>query len=292
MRGWLVTNAFLDTPKFAELYRRLDAQAAELGITLERRSNLEVCLGLAQESRPDFALFWDKDVVACRILEAQGVRTFNSSHAIAVCDSKTATYAELLQHPAIAQPRTIPVPLHFTAPDWSADPHARLFVDSAVAELGLPMIGKHAYGSFGQQVFVLRNRQDIERFLSKLGTTPGLLQQVISSSWGHDIRIQVVGGKVVASIERRATGDTLQANLTLGATATPIDAPESFASLAIATCEALSLDFAGVDLLVGPGGEPIVCEVNSNAHFVNMENIVGCSVAHEILTHVITSVEA
>ena len=43
--------------------------------------------------------------------------------------------------------------------------------------------------------------------------------------------------------------------------------------LAIKTCQVLGLDFAGVDILFGENDEPIVCEVNSNAHFKNITDV-------------------
>ena len=39
------------------------------------------------------------------------------------------------------------------------------------------------------------------------------------------------------------------------------------------------IDYCGVDLLKGPHGEPILCEVNSNAFIQGIEKVTGINVA-------------
>ena len=45
------------------------------------------------------------------------------------------------------------------------------------------------------------------------------------------------------------------------------------------TASLLSLDYCGIDILLGEGDTPIVCEVNSNAFFGGMEGVTGVNVA-------------
>ena len=47
----------------------------------------------------------------------------------------------------------------------------------------------------------------------------------------------------------------------------------------------LKLDFAGVDILFGKNGEPVLCEVNSNAHFVNIYQCTGINAADAIIRY-------
>jgi glutathione synthase/RimK-type ligase-like ATP-grasp enzyme len=57
--------------------------------------------------------------------------------------------------------------------------------------------------------------------------------------------------------------------------------------LAILSCKTLGLDFGGVDILFGENQEPIVCEVNSNAHFKNIFDCTGVNVADTIMEYII-----
>ena len=54
--------------------------------------------------------------------------------------------------------------------------------------------------------------------------------------------------------------------------------PEAFVDLALRAASALGADFAGVDLLFGDEGTPLVCEVNSNAHMRNIQQCTGVDV--------------
>ena len=56
--------------------------------------------------------------------------------------------------------------------------------------------------------------------------------------------------------------------------------------LAVRCCDIIGLDFAGVDLLFGEEEEPLVCEVNSNAHFKNIYECTGVDAADAILRHI------
>ena len=52
-------------------------------------------------------------------------------------------------------------------------------------------------------------------------------------------------------------------------------------------CRALGLDFAGVDVLFGEDGAPVVCEVNSNPHFKTTLDCTGVDLAAEIVAHIV-----
>ena len=53
----------------------------------------------------------------------------------------------------------------------------------------------------------------------------------------------------------------------------------------------MNLDFAGVDILFGENDEPILCEVNSNAHFKNILDCTGVNVAQCILDYIIGDIK-
>jgi glutathione synthase/RimK-type ligase-like ATP-grasp enzyme len=81
------------------------------------------------------------------------------------------------------------------------------------------------------------------------------------------------------------SGD-FRANLSIGGKMMSYEPSEKQKELAIRCCEIIGLDFAGVDLLYGEGEEPIVCEVNSNAHFKNIFDCTGVNAADAIMEHI------
>ncbi len=259
MQGMLVTNAFMRSGSFAHMRALFLEAAARAQITLTPYTNAE--LFLMPETHADFALFYDKDIRLARRLEASGVRVFNSAYAIAVCDDKTLTCLAL-ERAHVPQPDTLLCPHTFPGLGYGD----AAFVEQAGERLGWPLVIKEGCGSFGQQVYLARDAQEARKLLSQIGEKPALFQRFIASSAGCDRRLFVVGDRVVAAIERRNLHGDFRANIENGGSAAPCVVTPQEQRLALSACRALRLDFGGVDLL-NDNGTPLVCEVNSNAHF-------------------------
>ena len=103
-----------------------------------------------------------------------------------------------------------------------------------------------------------------------------------------DVRVIVIGGHTVAAMERRNDGD-FRSNVAQGGSGEKIDLLEEFRIVAESCAEILGLDYCGVDLLYGKDGEPIVCEVNSNAFFSGIEKATGVNVAKAYAEHIINN---
>ena len=260
MNGILVINHFLKSEKFDELHSHLVNSAARCGISLIQKTNLQLA---AETPKADFVLFWDKDINLARRLENAGLKVFNSARSIALCDDKAKTYLAL--DGIVPQPETLIAPLAFGEADYSE------FIDAAIEKLGLPIVFKECFGSFGEQVYLCESRDEI---LEKITGRPFLLQKFISGSRGEDVRIEVIGGKAVCAMRRR-NADDFRSNITNGGTAEAYEPTESEAALAIKACEALGLTFGGVDIL----NNGCVCEVNSNAHIINIMKATGMDLA-------------
>lgn len=287
-RGWLVSNARVNSDKFVELREHLVRDATHAGADLACVTNFELARvapgGGCGPELPDFILFWDKDVALARVLELAGVPVFNRPAAIAACDNKMDTFLALAAA-GIPQPDTLPVPKLFHPASWG-DGTGRAFIADAVARLGLPLVAKECYGSFGAQVHLANDEAGLIRILDGFEARPALLQRYVPESAGTDMRLQVVGDRVVAAMKRTARPGDFRANLTNGGSAEPYGPDEAEIALALGACRALGLDFAGVDILRGADG-PLVCEVNSNAHFINMERCTGVNIGELIIAHVL-----
>ncbi len=282
---WLIYNGSLQTPKFAELVQWLCRSLQDHDVHPEALSNTQVAAVIdggsiaLRAELPDFVLFWDKDIRLALQLEALGLRLFNRSQAVATCDDKALTHIALSNR-GIAMPRTLVAPLVF--PGHSE--HDGRFVQRAMDELGFPMVVKECFGSFGAQVYLVHNEKELDDLHRRLMHTPHLAQEFIASSCGRDVRLQVVGDRVVASVLRVSDHD-FRANASNGGAMHPFDAPREFVDMAVRCCDILGADFAGVDLLFGPEDQPLLCEVNSNAHFKNLYHCTGVDVADAMARH-------
>lgn len=81
------------------------------------------------------------------------------------------------------------------------------------------------------------------------------------------------------------SGD-FRANISNGGKMKQYEPTKQQVKLAIDCVKAIGLDFAGVDLLFDEDEEPIVCEVNSNAHFKNIYDCTGVNVAEHIIEYI------
>ena len=284
LKGLLVVNAFLRTTKFDDIYYTFLASAKECGIFLSVSTNAELsCVIDSEAFNPaayDFVLFWDKDIHLASLLEQRGLPVFNSAQSILCCDDKALTYLTL-KNTEIPMPRTILAPKTFPAVGYPILD----FVDEAAEALGFPLVVKECFGSFGQQVYLLHDLESLRAKVSQLGGTPFLFQALVTESYGTDVRINVVGERIAASLLRRSVDGDFRSNLSRGGAMEAYTPTAEEAALALNATRALGLHFAGVDVLLGKDG-PILCEVNSNAHFKTTLACTGVNMATEILRHI------
>lgn len=306
MTGWLVINEFLQSNKFNEIHDWLRNAAYKQKINLVLKTNTELLIDLPYNSntdyiksklkddigksnlkdellrrKVDFVLFWDKDVKLASYLEQRGFLVFNSSTAIGICDDKSLTHLTL-QSAGIQMPRTIIAPMTYANIGYTN----LLFLNDVAERLGFPMVVKECFGSFGQQVYLVKDLEELKDLLQKTGSKPVLFQQYIAASSGRDIRLQVVGDQVIASMYRHSENGDFRANVTIGGKIKEYMPTMEQRELALDCCKRIGLDFAGVDILFGENDEPIVCEVNSNAHFKNIYDCTGVNAADAIITYI------
>lgn len=286
LTGWLVVNEFLNTNKFNEIHEWLLESAKKQGIELILKTNADLLIDIDYVQNKsirevDFVLFWDKDVKLAKYLEQMGYPVFNSSEAISTCDDKSLTHLRL-KAAGIRMPRTIIAPKTFDNIGYTNLD----FLAEVALRIGFPIVIKECFGSFGQQVYLANHWEELRERMKQIGTKPVLFQEFIASSKGRDLRLQVVGNQVIASMYRYTENGDFRANLTIGGKMMPYQPTKEQCDLALVCCKAIGLDFAGVDLLFGEKDESVVCEVNSNAHFKNIYDCTGVNAADAILKYI------
>ena len=149
--------------------------------------------------------------------------------------------------------------------------------DDDLAEDDLPageLVLKPARGSAGRGVTLGLDRAaalaHARAYVDLSG--PALLQARRGD--GRERRVVIVGGRVVAAMERRADPGDGRANVARGAAARAITPEAEERDLALAAAAALGLSVAGVDLL-RDGDRPLVLEVNSCPGLEALEQACG-----------------
>ncbi len=163
-------------------------------------------------------------------------------------------------------------------------------VDLVEDQLGFPVVVKTVSGSKGSGVYLSERRADFEDLVTLLEGTVGnanlILQEFVSPSRGRDLRVLVIGGRVIACMQRRAQDGGFKANISRGGAAVAYESTPQIELLSLEASRLLGLDIAGVDLLFG-GDHFEVCEVNTSPGFKGIETAYPyLNVAAEIFDYV------
>lgn len=289
MKGLVIINAYPNGEKFYRQAERIKAELCLLGCETDIIKNGETFAVINREAKTcislqkkyDFAVYLDKDKYLGKVLERRGLHLFNSAQAVELCDDKILTYLAL-EKADIRVAKTIPAPLCYT-PNAEVDP---TFLQAVAKELSFPVVVKKCYGSFGAGVCLAKDMTELTACANEHIYEPHCYQEFIEESKGRDIRAIVIGGKVIAAMERIAKKGEFRSNIELGGTGKRVELSESYVQTAERAAKALGLDYCGVDLLQSTNG-PVVCEVNSNAFFEGLEGTTGINVARKYAEHIL-----
>ncbi len=291
MRGFILTNAYPNGEKFIRQARRIGEELSLLGVEVDVLKNGEVYAyvnekGEAGVNLPksyDFAVYLDKDKYLGKALEIAGIRLFNPSAAVEICDDKLTTYFAL-QGKGLPLIESIPAPLCYTP---GAKPDER-FLREIANRLGFPMVVKESYGSCGIGVHLVHGMEELAEISRKLLYRPHFYQRFLSKAAGRDIRVIVIGGTAVAAMARVAQKGEFRSNIELGGKGKKIELTPLQKSVAEKAAKALGLEYCGVDLLETEEGVA-VCEINSNAFFDGLEAATGVNVAALYAKHILSN---
>lgn len=213
-------------------------------IILESSDTLNIYYQGQLMTYPDVVLTRCYDIHLLKQLELSGIKVLNSSDALKNCYDKWSTHQLLSKH-GIPSPKSV----------YSEHPVTYSDIKNI---LTLPFIVKDIYGAKGDQVFLVKDEKTFHAAVKKC--TRPMFQAYIEASYGRDIRVHVIGGKVMTSVLRISNGD-FKSNFSQGGKAESYTPDEAVIKLAIESTKALQLDFSGVDILFTNDGYT-VCEVN------------------------------
>lgn len=284
--AWLLHRALTPESKLVYEHNRLLEEAPRVGIDLKPvpveavdfvTGERQVFINGTPSTAPLFALTRVKaaqnyrNLAVVRELESQGTLCVNSSQAILQATDKLHTLQICSQYGI----PVVPTLLSQFPPNMAV-----------LAKMGWPIIAKTVDGSLGDGVYLCQNELDFQYFLRVFKSTRSerllILQPYLRASNNQDLRVIVVGGKVVACARRTAPQGDFRANVHQGGTMSPEPLTPEVEQIAIQTTHALGLSICGVDLL-HDGQKWVVCEANSSVGFKGVEAACRINVAHAIL---------
>jgi len=290
VNGWILHKKSIEesyeTKKLVEEFEKQGIKVRvvnpqDVDIFVDRDDRKSILVGGVSRALPDFVIprtgsgttYFIKAII--RHLERLGVILINGSSSIDAVKDKLYTQ-QVLGESNLPVPKTLLVkhPIN---------------VDLVETNIQYPMIIKTLSGSYGAGVFLVENRKQLKQLLKMAEITKPsyniIIQEFIEDSFGKDLRVLVVNGKVVGCMMRQSIDDDFRANITRGGEGIPYQIDEQIEWLGGECARLLNLDIAGVDLLFNKDGYSI-CEVNSSPGFEGMDKYCKTNIAEQIVTYV------
>ena len=151
---------------------------------------------------------------------------------------------------------------------------------------GTPLVVKLVEGTQGLGVVLTRTRKAAESVIQAFcGLRSDILvQDFISEARGADIRLFVVGERVVASMLRKAAKGDFRSNVHRGGSSQKVKTSKRERLIAVRAARHLGLRVAGVDIIRSKHG-PMILEVNSSPGLEGIESTTGVNVAEEVVRY-------
>lgn len=145
-------------------------------------------------------------------------------------------------------------------------PKTFFFISEEILEkedIEFPVVIKPNHMGQGGGVKIAKNKEEIFQIIhsyEKPDIKKLILQEFID--YEHDLRVLVVGDKVVGTMKRIPKEGDFRANFSLGGTVAPYELDEEGKDLAIRAKNATGLDVSGVDILIDKSGQKYILETN------------------------------
>lgn len=212
-----------------------------------------------------------------RQFERLNVPCINSSMGIETVKDKLFSQ-QILSHKKLPVPKTMlmkyPVDVNFITEQFD-----------------YPLVVKTLSGSLGKGVFMMENRkqlEDLSRIIEIANTNMNIIiQEMVIDSKGRDLRVFVIGGRVVGCMLRKAKADDFRANYSAGGSVEAYPLSPIIEWIALEATKTLGLDIAGVDLLFD-GDSYKICEVNSSPMFKGLESCNEVNIPEVIFKYIQT----
>lgn len=249
--GWLIYNRE-DAEKNKAYIDWMLAEAGTLGMDLRfqfredlqmghRNNQLFVDVQRNPVEPPAYAIVRTIDPFLTKQLEMLGVICFNSSFIAEIANNKAKTHQYI---------STLGIPMSDT-----------VYCGGTVqALLPFPFIAKEVHGRGGKSVYLVKNH---EQLASLPAEGEWLIQK--PAVFGKDVRIFIVGKKIIAAVLRESTSN-FKANYTLGGSASLYELSADETTLVQKVIDAFNFGMVGIDFIF-----------NEEGHFLfnEIEDVVG-----------------
>ncbi len=226
--------------------------------------------------RPEFNRNYDLEAGTIRHLQYCGYTVVNKHLPVIITKNKIRTL-QYLEYHHVPVPKTIVV-------------HNREYLEQSVEKLGeFPLIIKNASGAQGRGVLYVPDKKTLSSVMDLLMEQEGeeyLIQEYVKEARCKDLRVFIVGGKIVGSMERTGKKGEFRSNFHLGGSIKKVNLSHEEKSIALKAAKVIGIEVCGVDILRTKEG-PKIIEVNSNPGLEAISKIAEVDIAETIIKYAV-----
>jgi len=248
MRGWLVYEAQNIQRNSFFIDRWMQAAKAE-AVDLRLVKTNELAYGIRDDGaflllsgldeKPDFIVMrCNQPLLSCHA-ESMGIAVFNNSKVARICNDKRLTHSLLAGQ----------VPMMDTA---------FLAHDAFYAPFPFPLIIKGVQGCGGREVYRADDSVQYQEALKAIAPDHAVAQTLCDEP-GRDMRVYVLGDKIIACMLRYSTDD-FRSNIGLGAASKPVDLPGKVREYVAIIQSHFRFGLVGIDFIFHQG-QPVFNEI-------------------------------
>ena len=210
--------------------------------------------------------------------ERLGYCIVNNRTTINVCADKYRNYVRLKDY-GLTQPKTVLVP-------------NKDMVETSFEALDtkFPIIMKTLRGSKGVGVLFVESKKSLDAIVQLVYKTDEdsdlLIQEYIKTD--YDVRVIVLGGRVIASMKRDVVEGDFRSNYSQGGSVSKFDLTDVEEKQCLLAAKAVDGIFTAVDFIPAKNRDknpPYILEVNSSPGTDGIEEATNTNISKEVLTH-------
>ena len=192
----------------------------------------------------DFVINRTRETMLAKQFEQMGIRVFNSSEVTHIANHKGRThqFVSALGLPAVKTMLYYPK-----------------FMSVQNLDFGYPLVIKSPDGHGGSEVFKADNEQELEEIIRSNQREEWIIQ-ALCNHVGEDVRVFVIGNKIIGAIRRYSKVD-FRANYCLGGQIESYTLNKDEENLVYQLLNHLKCDYVGVDFMIDKDGKFIFNEL-------------------------------
>ena len=214
---------------------------------------------------PDFVIMRDYNYAISTSIETLGIKVINSTQSMMNSLNKAVTSMLLVKN-------NVSTPKFMFTKDKNFDLIQNYFEYKK-------FVMKKIDGSQGMGVYLVENKEDYNNAYEEINDLY-FCQEFIDESYGKDIRVYVLGNRVLGCV-KRISDVSFKSNYSLGGRVENYEVNDEIKEISIAAAKAVGLIFCGIDLLFSKNSFT-VCEVNGNAGFRTISSVSDTDIPMEL----------